>query len=325
MWGITLDTVLSISAVLSTGQILTITSVSNPDLFWALRGAGSSFAIATSFQLQTQPAPSNAIIFNYTFPSSTSIPDKVSLFEKAQEFAANAPPELALRLMTRTASFPIVAEWQFVGAYWGSRGKFDEVIAPLLAAWPTDTHAEISEQKWLQALDTFAMSSIIPPHPYNIHDTFFAKSLTTSVPITNASLRNFFTFLCDNSNAPVTWWVLADLYGGKYSKIASKGPEDASYAGRDALWTFQLYSVPKGFIPPYPEDGVGFMGRMHDSMTKVDRSSDWGAYPNYVDPTLSPQEAHRLYYGQQYDRLREIKRRYDPEMRFWNPQAIGVE
>ena len=48
------------------------------------------------------------------------------------------------------------------------------------------------------------------------------------------------------------------------------------------------------------------------------------AYPNYVDPSLSPEEAHELYYGTNYPRLKALKAQYDPALLLWNPQAIGT-
>jgi FAD/FMN-containing dehydrogenase len=56
----------------------------------------------------------------------------------------------------------------------------------------------------------------------------------------------------------------------------------------------------------------------------VQPDGDFLAYPNYLDPALTPEEAADLYYGPAtYDKLVKIKRDVDPEAVFWNPQAIG--
>jgi len=57
MWGLTLDNIASLSGVLMRGNTFSASETQNRDLFWALRGAGPSFAIVTEMTLQTYPVP----------------------------------------------------------------------------------------------------------------------------------------------------------------------------------------------------------------------------------------------------------------------------
>lgn len=66
------------------------------------------------------------------------------------------------------------------------------------------------------------------------------------------------------------------------------------------------------------------MQRMVESITKVQPETEFAAYPNYVDPSLEKEEALRLYYGVQLERLKKIKRRVDRREVFWNPQSVSV-
>jgi hypothetical protein len=66
------------------------------------------------------------------------------------------------------------------------------------------------------------------------------------------------------------------------------------------------------------------MKDMVKSVIDAQKETRFGGYVNYVDDQLSPAEAHKLYYGTLYLRLRQMKEKVDPELRFWNPQAIGV-
>ena len=49
---------------------------------------------------------------------------------------------------------------------------------------------------------------------------------------------------------------------------------------------------------------------------------EWGMYANYLDTQLDGDTATRLYYGGNLERLRVLKREFDPDDVFWNPQGI---
>ena len=54
-YGLTIDNLLAVEVVTAGGQILTASAEENQDLFWALRGGGGNFGIATAFEYQAHP------------------------------------------------------------------------------------------------------------------------------------------------------------------------------------------------------------------------------------------------------------------------------
>lgn len=48
-YGLVIDNLLSAQMVLANGQITTVSESQNPELFWAIRGAGAAFGVATEF------------------------------------------------------------------------------------------------------------------------------------------------------------------------------------------------------------------------------------------------------------------------------------
>lgn len=62
--GLTLDNMVEAEVVLADGSLVTASDTENEDLFWALRGAGSSFGIVTSFKFKTFAAPTDNVIFS---------------------------------------------------------------------------------------------------------------------------------------------------------------------------------------------------------------------------------------------------------------------
>lgn len=55
LYGLITDSIISLNVVLANSSAIMVNSTSNPDLFWAMRGAGHNYGIVTSFQLQIHP------------------------------------------------------------------------------------------------------------------------------------------------------------------------------------------------------------------------------------------------------------------------------
>ena len=54
--GLTIDALREVELVTAAGEVLTVSEASHPDLFWALRGGGGNFGVATRFTFQAVPA-----------------------------------------------------------------------------------------------------------------------------------------------------------------------------------------------------------------------------------------------------------------------------
>ncbi|WP_166793248.1 FAD-binding oxidoreductase [Cryobacterium lactosi] len=53
--GLTIDHLLSVDVVTANGELVRASAAENPDLFWAMRGAGANFGIAVSFEFDLDP------------------------------------------------------------------------------------------------------------------------------------------------------------------------------------------------------------------------------------------------------------------------------
>lgn len=242
-----------------------------------------------------------------------------------QEFGATqAPKELSLRLFFNNGTF------QVYGVYWGSKSKWHRVIQPLLTLLPQEgriASVDGEEMQWLPTLVKLNNGGQLEqPINYDKHETFFAKSVVTpeSDPLDANTIRNFFTYLAtDGQHAPVNWWVIYDLYGGVGSMIRVPEVSATAYAHRHSLFTIQIYSTAPGQLPPYPAAGYPFVDGIADSITKYQNETEFKAYANYIDPTLTKEQAWDLYYGQKLMvKLNKVKDTVDPQRIFWNPQAI---
>lgn len=330
IWGLSLDTIVAMDVVLANGSIVHTTQSSYPEIYYALRGAADSFGIVTTFYLQTLPAPSSVVVFSINLSQVTkNAATATAGFLKLQDFVLNSPlmdRNLNLGMYIDSSSFSIS------GWFFGNQTYFNTTILPeMIAGFPAPSASSISitSQHWIQALTTEAGSDplIEPLEGYDLHDTFYAKSITTkqTKPLTKAALTAFFKYLYGaGANAANPWFSIINLYGGKDSQINIRDINFSAYKDRDSLWVFQNYGFTSNNKPPFNQNIVTFVDGMNSALVNAQSDGEFGAYLNYVDPRLSATEAATLYYGKDlYEKLAALKKRVDPKSVFWNPQAIG--
>ncbi|KAI9797811.1 MAG: hypothetical protein M1833_005314 [Piccolia ochrophora] len=326
LWGLALDTIVGMEVILADGKFVNATPSSNLDLFYALRGAASSFGIITTFYLQTQPAPDTVVNFAFSIPDARrSTTAAVGAFSRLQEFALNASVvnrQLAFGVYLAPGTFTLS------GTYFDGIENFKNKVMPeMLRGLPAPSTSTVVPLGWLESLTRQAGGPLLVSETeYDEHDTFFAKSVVTQEarPLTQRALESFFTY-ADNegSRSPSPWFSIINLYGGPDSQINAVPASASAYDDRTSLWVFQNY----GFNSQLPFDPaiVTFVDGLNTAVTSAQPDGDFRGYANYVDPSLSAAEAHRLYYlPQTYRKLVGLKRKYDPREVFWNPQAVMV-
>lgn len=272
----------------------------------------------------------------------TSAAASAAVFQSLQEFALDAS------VVDRNLGMGMYMDGQGIffisGTYFGSLATFTAKIAPrLLAGIPTPSSSSVTSNSWIDSLTKLASPNPLQQPTttpeYQLHDNFFAKSVTTpqSSPLTLDAMTAYFSYIIQHGvNAPPNpWFSIINLYGGPDSQINNvpSASSSSAYSDRSALWVAQHYGFTtstttstrdpgSSFPPPVSMD---FIDGLNAALTRQMPGVEFGAYLNYVDPTLSPAEAHALYYdAETYAKLLEIKRRVDPGDVFWNPQSVGT-
>lgn len=329
-WGLTLDTIVGLDVVLANGSFIHATSTAYPDIYYAMRGAGDSFGIVTTFYLKTQPAPATVVNWSFGLPGMFASPQTTTnAFLHLQSFALNASVvdrNLGLGLYFDGSGFSIS------GTYFGSLTTFNDKIKPeLLRTLPTPSSSSVQAVDWIKSLTLLAggtpLSQPLPRAQYTLHDDFFAKSVVvpSSTPLTANALNSYFKYtITTGVNAPNPWFSIINLYGGPDSQINVPSVSSSAYSDRTALWVIQHYGFTGNTNSPYPPASISFINGLSQSLVSQMPGTVFGGYLNYVDPSLSPSQAHTSYYDSAtYQKLVGIKNVVDPGKVFWNPQAIG--
>jgi FAD/FMN-containing dehydrogenase len=135
-YGMMLDFLTGAEIVLANSSVVHTSATKNPDLFWALRGAGMSYGIVTSFSFRTIPAPEENILFYYGYLWNRT--QALTGWVAFQNYAAGyTTPQIPREMNIRVVVFKYDATtllFLFEGAYHGNQADFDVAIAPFLAS-----------------------------------------------------------------------------------------------------------------------------------------------------------------------------------------------
>jgi FAD/FMN-containing dehydrogenase len=170
------DSVTGFDIVDAKGLRRTVTAGTDPDLYWALRGAGGDFAVVTGLELDLHPAPH--LYGGRTLWTAEHAP---AVMQTYQEITASAPDELTLwlDLLHFPGADPMIA---LDVTYLGHEDEARDLLAPLdqlpaplsdsrrpmsvaelgsITAEPTDPSAGLSRAELLTTLDDTAVKALL--------------------------------------------------------------------------------------------------------------------------------------------------------------------
>ncbi|KAI4640872.1 uncharacterized protein J4E79_011802 [Alternaria viburni] len=308
--GVGADQIVSAQCVLANGTAVTASANTNPDLFFAIRGAGFSFAIVTEFTMKTAPAPTEITKYAYTIAADDANAF-ASTFQKWQKFGTQK------NLDRRFSSTMTLSQGSMVinGNFYGPKSDFDKLNAQSILPSNTSTvvvDITVGELPFPGLGDPDLTASGSFPIP------FYAKSVKTPSQklLSDEAIKSMFSYINGTEKGAPVWLVIWDLEGGAIADV----PQTATaYWHRDAAYFMQSYVVNLG--GPVTDASKTFLSGLSSLVQK--ETCDQGAYPGYVDPELvDPQQA---YWGGNVQRLQQIKAAVDPDNVFRNPQSVPTQ
>ncbi|PVI03849.1 Glucooligosaccharide oxidase [Periconia macrospinosa] len=309
MWGTALDHVLEVEVVLANSTVTRASETQNPDIFWALKGAGASFGIITEFVVRTQASPAESTLYTYTINAGNAAA-KATAFKQWQALISD--PTLSRKFATQF----ILTELGLIitGTYFGPRAEFDSLN--ISSRLPPKSESILVLDDWLGVVGHWAEDTALELVG-GVQSNFYAKSAayTKDDLLSNATIDKLFTYLDEVDKGTPVWFLIFDLEGGAVNDPA---PDATAYGHRDALFYHQAYAVNlfgrvddkiRNFLTglnKIVEDGVG---------------RELGAYAGYVDRALGD-KGPELYWGANLEKLRRVKKEVDSGDVFSNPQSV---
>jgi hypothetical protein len=303
-YGLTIDNLLSAEVVLADGQVVTASSDENADLFWALRGGGGNFGVVTTFEFRAHPV--STVIAGPTF---WAIEEAEEILKAYREFLPSAPRSLGgffcFHFVPPAPPFPEELHLRKVcGVVWcfdGSEEDAAKEMAPMLAVAEPLMHGvqPLPLPDWNAAFDGL----------YGPGDQWYWRAdVLGEIPDESVAAN------IEWGNKMPTWKSGTHMYpiDGAAHDV---GPDETAWNFRDATWSQVIVGV---------DADPANAGALRDWAVGYEEAirpySSGGAYSNFM-----MDEGHdrvRATYGRNYDRLAQIKAKYDPDNTFRVNQNI---
>lgn len=304
-YGMTVDNLLSADVVTADGAKRTANSKENADLFWAIRGGGGNFGVVTRFEFQLHPVGPEILAGLMIFPFRQA----KQVLQKYRQLADSAPEELNVWAVLRKAPpLPFLPS--------DVHGKEVVVLAIFYAG---DIAAG---QKLIEPIRDFGdlHGEHIGPQPYVQWQQAFDPLLTPGAR--NYWKSHYFTELSDPaldtliSYAGKLPYAHCEIFVGLLSGAANRVPSDAmAYAPRHVKYVLNVH----GRWETASEDRAG-IDWCREFFKASAPYADGSVYVNF----MTEDEATRVQsaYGSNFQRLAQIKKKYDPDNLFHLNQNI---
>ena len=293
--GLTIDRLRSVDLITAEGEFVKASETENPDLFWGVRGGGGNFGIVTEFEFGVDPLGPIVLAGPIIWP----IEESAKVLPFYRDWIAEAPDELmTIVVQRRLLPLPFVPA-ELHGAlvlsiaccYAGPVEEGEEVVRPL-------------REFGNPVLD------VCKPKPYLAHQAMFDASFkhgwwyyfrSCDVGELSDDVIDVMVEHGSRIDSPITSIALWQMGGA----VRQVGEADTAFNGRDAGFTFNINGnseTAEGFEAER-EWARSYWSALEPHHTSV--------YVNFLMD--QGEDAIRQAYGpDKYDRLKALKRRYDP-------------
>jgi len=304
-YGMTVDNLLSADVVTADGTRVRASETENADLFWGLRGGGGNFGIVTDFEFQLHPVGPDVLSGLIVFPFDQA----KSVLTQFARFTETMPDDLNVWMVTRKAP-PL----PFLPA--SVHGKEMVALAICYAGDPTKGKKLIEPLRGLGK----AHGEHIGVQPYTAWQQAFDPLLTKGSR--NYWKSHNFSRLSDGAIGAIIEYaaklpsphceIFIGTIGGQTGRVA---PEAMAYSSRNANYVMNVH----GRWESAAED-KRCIAWAREFFAKTQPFASGGAYINF----LTQDETDRIAfaYGTTYNRLVELKKKYDPTNLFRMNQNI---
>ena len=304
-YGLTIDNLIEADVVLADGSFVTANESQHQDLFWALRGGGGNFGVVTSFVYRAHP-----VSMVYGGPIFWDAKEARQVMRWYREFLPQAPEELfsffGLKTVPSTEPFPKEI-WgrkicAVISCYNGPRQKAEEAMRPIRQDLPSPIFEHVDTMPFP------VLQSLFDPLLPKGYQWYWKGDFVKELP--DEAIK---AHLEHAAKAP-SELSLMHLYpiDGAVHRVS---PERTAWNCRDATWSMVIAG-----IDPDPSKGAALKTWAKAYWKAVHPYTMGGGYVNFM--MEEGDDRVKATYGDNYERLVEVKNKYDPTNLFRVNQNI---
>ncbi|EAU36716.1 conserved hypothetical protein [Aspergillus terreus NIH2624] len=303
--GLVIDALRSVRLVTASGDIVTASDEENPDLFWAVRGAGANFGIITSATYEIFDAPNNGnvVLAEFAYPGSVN----GSLWQLLESWGETYPKEMGLTMSASYSQTTGTTSSSASLTYFGTQEAAQPWIDQLLALNPTQwRNATLPWSEVSQNSGFGTGASVCATGKYNNHPSVGAKQTSVSTYI-----EVFNQYVEIMKARP---WLTSALVVQRFNTTATLAVPESKrgvYPGRDFSSLIILENYYDG--PRHDADVYRFSKKLRSQLVATSGFDSLQTYINYAHGDEGPE----VWYGKDnLPRLVQLKRQWDPEGKF---------
>ncbi|MBA2759464.1 MAG: FAD-binding oxidoreductase [Chloroflexia bacterium] len=297
-YGLTIDNLLAVDIVLADGSFVTANADQHADLFWAVRGGGGNFGVVTSFLFRLHPV--STVVGG---PTLWPIDQAAEVMRWYRDFITEAPEDLngwfGILVVPPAPTFPedlhLKTMCGIVWCYTGPEERADEVFAPVQEVGAPALHG-------------------VGAMPYPVLQSAFDGLFTPGLQwywkadfvdeLSDEAIERHLEFAAEIPT------MLSTMHLYPINGAAHRvGKDDTAWGYRDATWGMVIAGV-----DPDPANAEKISTWARDYWQAIHPYSAGGAYVNMM--MEEGPDRIRAAYRDNYERLVEVKTRYDPSNLF---------
>ena len=305
-YGLTIDNLQSVDLVTADGQFVKASEKENPDLFWGVRGGGGNFGIVTEFEFRLNPLGPHVM----AGPVFWRMADAPKVLRFYRDWIAGCPDALMTIITQRKApALPTVP-----------RALVGQQLIAVVACYAGSV---ADGEKILQPLKSFGspVLDLCMPKPYVVHQATFDPSFShgwwyyvrsCDVAELNDDIIDTVAEYGRQIVSPITSLALWQMGGA----VARVGQGETAFNGRKAGFSFNINgnSVSAEGFEAEREWARAYWSALAPYHTSV--------YVNFLMEE-GEDRIRQAYGAEKYDRLKALKRKYDPTNFFRLNQNIA--
>jgi FAD/FMN-containing dehydrogenase len=294
-YGLTCDNMISAEVVTADGALVSASETTNSDLFWGLRGAGGNLGVVTSFQFRAHPV-STVLGGLIVYPRDQA----KAVLRHYRDFMKSAPEELTAYagLLSTPDGQPAVA---VLACYCGDLAEGERVLRPLRAFGAPMVDA-------IQPMPFPAMQHMVDDSAVDGASHYWKSTLMAE--LSNEAID----VLIDHGNRAVSRYsmVLVEVYGGAVSRAGH--PDTAAFSARKAEYDIGIFA--QWTDAADSDANIAWAREGWKAIRRHARDSEEYVILNFNSDIGEGED--RAMFGENYQRLLELKAKYDPS-NFFDP------